>query len=489
MQQVSKQASTYRPDRHPADSYEDILDRDTRTAPTHLRQGPTLDLGDEGVPVSNYFDPAHFAKEVRHVWLKVWQWACREEDIPEAGDIFVYENVGKSIIVARQADGGIKAFYNSCLHRGRRLVDANGRQSEFKCKYHGMSWTCAGRFKQNPIAWDFPQLKKDAMNLPELKVDTWGGFVFVNFDLGCGPLPDTIGPLAEHFARYDFANRYKAAHVSKVVPCNWKVMAEAFMESHHTLATHPQIMAFLGDVNSQYDALSDTVSRQFTATGVLSPALAGRGLGEMDILKALADYSSGAPAPSGNKNDAGGSTPETAARGAPTAPVSLADGQTARAYLADVTRQALSAEDGWDYSPHSDAEMVDALLYNVFPHQTFWAGYAPNLVYRWRPNGLDPESSVMDVIILKRVPKSGPRPKPAAEQRLTLDQSWSEATVLGPLIPIFEQDMGNMPWVQHGLHSSGTGVVNFGLYTEMRIRHLHHKIARMIAEGEAQSGN
>ena len=99
------QQTGFRADRHPSESYEDILERDTRAIPNHLRQGPTRELGDEGVPVTNYFDADFFAKEVRHVWLKVWQWACREEDIPKANDVFVYENVGKSVLLIRQQDG------------------------------------------------------------------------------------------------------------------------------------------------------------------------------------------------------------------------------------------------------------------------------------------------------------------------------------------------------------------------------------------------
>jgi phenylpropionate dioxygenase-like ring-hydroxylating dioxygenase large terminal subunit len=478
------QATAYRPDRHPSESYEDILDRDTRAVPETLRQGPTRDLGDEGIPVTNYFDPVFFAQEVKHVWLKVWQWACREEDIPAPGDVFLYENVGKSVIVARQADGSIKAFYNSCLHRGRRLVDNAGQKPHFWCKYHGMSWTCAGKFRDNPIAWDFPQFEKKDMSLPELKVGSWGGFVFVNFDPDAAPLANSLGPLVEHFAQYDIANHYRAVHVSKVVPCNWKVMAEAFMESHHTGATHPQLAPFLADVNSQYDILSDYVTRQFTGTAVVSPTLSARKLNDMAILKAM-EAISGAPA-----EEAAGDRAPTNARDTPKAPLTLQEGQTARMYAAEVMRQALGEEDGFDYSDKSDAEMLDALLYNVFPHQSFWAGHAPNLVYRWRPNGLDPETSIMDVIILKRVPKGAPRPKPAADFRLGLDQDWTAAAAfLGAgLAAVFEQDMENMPYVQQGLRSSGTGVVNFGLYSEMRIRHMHQMIARMIAEGEREAG-
>lgn len=477
------QNSDYRPDHPPSESYEDILARDTRPVPDHLRHGPRRDLGEEGIPVTDYFDPQHFADEVRYVWLKVWQWACREEDIPASGDVFVYQNVGKSVIVVRQTDGSIKAFYNSCLHRGRQLVDTNGHKPHLWCRFHGMSWTCAGRFRGNPIAWDFPQFSDKDMSLPEVRLDCWGGFVFLNFDPNCAPLLDTLGPLAEHFERYSYPDRYKAVHVSKVVPCNWKVMAEAFMESHHTMATHPQLAPFLGDVNSQYDILSDTVSRQFTATGVVSPTLAARNLSDMAILQAM-------EAASNSRDSANPDDPSeqigTGARETPRAPVTLAQGETARTYAARVTREALQAEDHWDYQDKSDAEMLDALLYNVFPHQSFWAGHAPNLVYRWRPNGLDPETSIMDVVILKRVPKGAARPAPVAEQRLRLDENWTDSpSMSGTLGAVFEQDMDNLPQVQMGLHSSGTGVVNFALYSEMRIRHMHIKIAKMIADGKA----
>ena len=475
----------FRSDRHPSESYEDILERDTRAIPDHLRQGPTRDLGEEGIPVTDYFDPAHFAKEVRHMWLKIWQWACREEDIPNPGDTFIYENVGKSLIVARQQDGSIKAFYNSCLHRGRTLVDRSGHKLDFRCKYHGLAWHCSGAFKHNPIGWDFPQFNRMDMSLPEVRVETWGGFVFVNFDPAAAPLMNTLQPLADHFERYDLANRYKAAHVSKVVPCNWKVMAEAFMESHHTIVTHPQLAPFLGDVNSQYDALSDHVTRQFTATGVVSPMLSDRKLGEVDILKAM--EAAGGSHVSGGQ---GGTKakPIARARAIGSAPHKLDEGITARIYACDLTRKALAADDGWDYSDVSDAEIIDALLYNVFPHMSFWAGYAPTIIYRWRPNGMDPDTSIMDVIILKRVPKEGPRPKPVAEHRLTLDEDWSSSPMLGALGPVFEQDMENLPQVQKGLKASGTGVVHFGLYSEMRIRLLHKLIAQMIAVGEARTG-
>ena len=457
----------YRPDRHPSESYEDILCRDTRPVPDHLRQGPTPDIGVEPVPASRYYSPEYFQKEVDHVWSKIWQMACREEEIPNVGDYAIYEIVGKSFIVTRTAPDEIRAFYNTCLHRGRKLVTANGCKDEFRCPYHGIAWNTDGSFKDNPIAWDFPQWAGRDMSLPQARVGTWGGFVFINMDPLARPLMETVGALAEHFERYDYAGRYKALHVAKVVRCNWKVLAEAFMESHHSVTTHPQILPFLADANSQYDILDDFVSRQFSASGEPSPFVYDKNYSPAEIIEAM----------SGGRR-----------RGFENGHAPVPDGVTARAFAAEQQRIALGAEDGHDYSACSDAELGDALLYNVWPNMSFWAGYNPNLVYRWRPNGRDPESGIMDVIILKRVPKDGPRPRPAPVHELGVDEPWSTAAELGGLAGIFEQDMGNLPYVQEGLHSSGNGLVHFGRYSEMRIRHLHHMIERYIARGEAARG-
>jgi phenylpropionate dioxygenase-like ring-hydroxylating dioxygenase large terminal subunit len=460
-----------RADRHPSESYEDILNRDTRPVPEHLRQGPVPELGVDPVPASRYYSPEYFQKEVDHVWSKVWQWACREEEIPNVGDYVIYEIVGKSFIVTRTAPDRIQAFYNTCLHRGRKLVTLNGCKDEFRCPYHGIAWNVDGSFKDNPIGWDFPQWEGRDMSLPQAKVDTWGGFVFINMDVHAPPLMSQIKVLADHFERYDYPNRYKAVHVAKPVRCNWKALAEAFMESHHSITTHPQILPFLADANSQYDVFDDFVSRQFSAQGVPSPFVYDKNYTPTEIIAAMTATAGGGRRVGFLKDQ-----------------MQVPDGVTARAFAAEQQRITLGAEDGHDYSQCSDAELGDALLYNVFPNMSFWAGYNPNLVYRWRPNGRDPDCGIMDVIILKRVPKTGPRPKPAPVHELGIDEPWSNAAELGGLAGVFEQDMGNLPYVQEGLHASGNGLVHFGRYSEMRIRHHHQMIERYIAEGEAARG-
>jgi phenylpropionate dioxygenase-like ring-hydroxylating dioxygenase large terminal subunit len=461
----------FRADRHPADSYETILERDTRPVPEHLRQGPIPDIGTDPIPVSRYVDPEFARLEEKYLWPRVWQMVCREEEIPTPGDTLIYEIVGKSLLIARQKDGSIRAFHNSCLHRGRKLATHGGCKSEFRCPYHGMSWNPDGSFKDNPIAWDFPQWQGKDVSLPRALVGTWAGFVFINMDLDAPPLEQVLGPLREHFERYRLQDNYIAFHVQKLVRCNWKATAEAFMESHHSFATHPQLLPYLADVNSQYDALSDHVTRHFTAQMVTSP-VADRSYTQNEIVQAMMGVGSRTRAALGGTGE-----------------LSLPDGLTARAFIAEKSRETFAQQDGYDYHDKADAELIDALLYNVFPHMSFWAGYAPNLTYRWRPNGTDPETAIMDIYLLKRVPKAAERPKPASIFDIGLDES---IAALGPqagispgLAAVLEQDMGNLPHVQSGLKASRTGVVHFGKYSEMRIRLMHQMIDRYIADGKA----
>lgn len=460
-----------RTDRHPGDTYEDILLRDSRGAPDYLREGRIPDVGVQPVAASRYFDRDFFELEARYVWSKVWQMACREDDIANPGDYHIYEILGKSLIIVRTETGTIKALYNSCLHRGRKLVTHNGCKNEFKCPYHGFSWHSDGRFKENPIAWDFPQWEGKDMSLPEARVDTWGGFVFINLDAHARPLLDFVEPLAKDFAPFEWESRYRTLWIQKKIRCNWKVLAEAFMESHHSVTTHPQILIGLGDANSQYDLPNDWVSRHFSASGVVSPFLPP--MTDQELVDHLTS-------PGGRRRGPAGEPGQKHV---------LPEGVSARQYMAELSRMGLAASDGHDYSATSDAEMMDALLYNVFPNVSFWAGEGPKLTYRWRPNGLDPHSAIMDIQMHARPPKGQPKPKSVPVVELDFDEPVSSIAAPGMegLAAVFDQDFSNLPYVQEGLLATGNGEVHLGKYSEMRIRHLHHMIDRYIAEGRAAS--
>ena len=136
-------------------TYQQLLDTDTKPVPEVLRLESPQFLGNEDIANSRYTSRAYHELEVERLWKRVWQFACREEQIPHVGSYVVYDIAHLSFIVMRSAPGEIKAFYNACLHRGRQLKDVSGRCSEMRCPFHGFSWKLDGSLGHVPARWDF----------------------------------------------------------------------------------------------------------------------------------------------------------------------------------------------------------------------------------------------------------------------------------------------------------------------------------------------
>jgi phenylpropionate dioxygenase-like ring-hydroxylating dioxygenase large terminal subunit len=444
-------------------NYQELLDQDTRSVPPCLRERSVPDLGTPPVPTAHYTCPDLFKRSIDKMWMKTWQMACREEEIPNVGDFYVYEVVGKSLIIVRSSPTEIKALHNSCLHRGRRLVGNTGTRKKFVCGFHGMSWNVDGSFAHNPFAWDFPQCPASKMSLPEARVARWGGFVFVNFDPDARPLEDTLGPIPRYFERWHFEDKYIAAHFGKRSKSNWQVASEAFMETHHSITTHPQILPYVTDANAQYDIFTDHVSRHISGRGVQSPtSLKDRVLTEDEISTAFFTQGS--------------------RRGQSNAHIDpkVPEGMTARSYIAEMARQNIAKESGYDMSGAADCELGDSLIHTVFPNLSLWGGHLPNSVYRFRPVGTQHNECLMEIYVLKRIPKGAERPKPAPFHLLADDEPWASATEMGGLGAVVDQDWTNMEEVQRGMEASATGVVELGHYLEMRIRKYHELLENYL---------
>ncbi|HEX3610179.1 MAG TPA: aromatic ring-hydroxylating dioxygenase subunit alpha [Sporichthyaceae bacterium] len=433
-------------ERSPGLSYADLLDHDTHEVPDFLRRMGRSDFGTADIPARFYFDPEIAALEKDRIWKRVWQFACREERLRNPGDLEVYEVADLSILLVRGEDGRIRGFWNSCLHRGRRLRDAAGAAGELQCQFHGFCWDLTGNLKRVPARWDFPQVTEENFELPQVRVDTWGGFVFVCLDDAQVPLHEYLGELTE-LDHWDLAGRYTEAHVSKVLPCNWKVAQEAFMESFHVVTTHPQLLRGIGDANSQYDAW-DWVSRAITPRGTPSPHLNHEPT-EQQIFDTMMGL------------------------GLDDAPLlTLPEDTRARTVIAAATRKRLAHSVGDRAATLSDSECVDTFFYTAFPNFHPWGSYN-RTCYRFRPNGADPETSVMEILVLS--PFQGRRPPEAPVRRLGLADSFLDAAELGPLARVFFQDEYNVGAVQRGLHSlvEHKSGVSFAAYQETKIRHFY----------------
>ncbi len=429
-------------------SYQDLLDSDTKPVPDSMRRDEPGYFGDADIPVDRYISREFHELEKERMWSRVWQFACREEVLAEVGDTEVYDICDTSILIVRTASGpdGLKAYINACLHRGRALRDGRGRVTEFECSFHGFCWSLQGKLKRVPSAWDFPQVQPGNFELPEVRVGVWGGFVFVNPDPECEPLADFLGELPSFFERWPLEDRYTRVHISKILRVNWKVAQEAFMESFHVITTHPQLLAGFGDANSQYDVFGN-VSRAISARGVPSPYLSWDP-DEQQRLNSQIDQRMDDPPM-----------------------LEVPEGSTARKTLAEAARRSLRAVLGDGVNELSDAELVDSYYMTIFPNVHPWGGYN-QITYRFRPNGDDHRSCIMDVLLLS--PFTGNRPPPAAEVRLQADEPWRTAVdQLGSLARVFDQDEFNLDAVQKGLRATRKRGVSLSVYQESKIRHFH----------------
>jgi len=440
-------------------SYREILRKESATEqiPSVLLEESYHDLGSEDVDIDRYISADFHRLEVERMWPRVWHMVCRQDELREVGDYVVYDIAGRSFIVARTKPEEIKAFHNSCLHRGTQLCTADGWVPYFRCPYHGWTYNLDGRLRSLPAKWDFAHVDPKKFSLPECQVDTWGGFVFINMYPDAPPLGEYLGVLPQHFqsAGWNLERLTKVAHVAVIGRCNWKVAVDGFAEIYHGAGTHPQLAYIFGDESTQYDFWGQHISRMIGPGGV-PYASVRRDIDEETIAASLAEV--GFPG------------------------LSLAPGQTAREAAAETLRRNVGAMRGTDLSDVSTSELVDGIQYFVFPNFMVYGGSAFPLAFRFRPNGDDHTTSINEFILLSPVPEGIERPAPAPIHWVN-SGDLTDAPELGPLALAFNQDLAIQAQVQRGLRSAVKPGITLANYQEVRIRHYHRTLDRYITEG------
>ena len=207
---------------------------------------PALEAGqirNDFVPASYFTGEEVPDLEKTRLWPKIWHLACREEEIPHVGDFVNYEIYDESFLVVRTKKDEIKAYYNVCQHRGRRLRDeAHGNVAQgFFCRFHGWRYALDGAvtYVHNREDWkDCPDFQEGALNLKQPKVGRWAGWIWINMDPNAEPLLDYLGPIVEQLKNFDIDRMRFAWYETIIAPVNWKVVVEAFNEGYHSGATH-----------------------------------------------------------------------------------------------------------------------------------------------------------------------------------------------------------------------------------------------------------
>lgn len=441
--------------RCPGPSTKDIILSDGWKVPDALVAESYRFQGDADIPYERYTSQAFFDLEMEKLWTRVWQWACREEQIPEPGDYVVYDIGYHSIVVVRTEDRAIKAYYNACLHRGTKLAASHsiGSVSQFRCSYHGWTWSLDGELQDIPCRWDFPHVKDEDFKLPEVQVATWGGFVFINMDPEAKPLEEHLGVLPEHFRNWPLDQRYTVLHVQKELPCNWKSAQEAFLEAYHVVETHAQGLPTSGDANAQYDVFGDTVTRFVHTIGYPSPHY-DKPISQQEILQLMTMTL--------DDNT-----------------LQVGEGETARSVAAQYMRESFGKEWKVDLSKYSDSEMLDSIEYHLFPNMFLFPGISLPMLYRFRPLGMDVNQSLFDLVFLRPKPDNGdPVPEPPEPYRIGAEDSYSTVPGMSEGLGfVYDQDTMNLKLQQEGFRASrGKRGQTLGNYQEIRMRNIHRMI-------------
>ncbi|MGW4368497.1 aromatic ring-hydroxylating oxygenase subunit alpha [Nocardia takedensis] len=430
------------------------------------------------IGVDAYISPDYARAEGDRLWAKVWQQVGRVEEIPRVGNYLTYDIMNDSILVVRTAPDTFRAYHNVCAHRGRRLIDtppgahdARGSAKQFVCGFHGWRYDLEGRNTFVPEREDWTcGLTEGDDGLNQVRVDTWGGWLWITMDPEAESLRDYLQPAAsllEHFELEKMRYRWRRW---VEFDCNWKVAFEAFMETYHVPYTHPEFAnfgSFLGWARAQgkhsnigYDAPKGMEENQ-------AKLRVGGGADARVSTATLQNFT---------WENANTNTTRTlvdvANRLVDELPEGTPSDQVLRYWL-DTARAEDQAR-GVDW-PKVDPSVVAqaGTAWQIFPN--FQIGHAVNnmLCYRFRPYGLDPDKCVFEAAVFELFPE-GQEPETEWEYTPVGDPGWR--TVL-------PQDFDNMAAVQQGMKSRGFAGPRPNPYRERSVVNLHHNLARYMGTG------
>ncbi len=377
-------------------------------------------------PKERYFDPDFYQLEGEQLWPRVWQMACRLEEIPEPGDVVEYEILDQSVIVLRGDDREVRAFHNVCRHRGVKLVQGRGTAtSGFTCPFHGWCYGLDGGNTHVPQRRTFSEhnLQPGDIDLTPVRCEVWGGCAWINLDPGAPPLRACIEPAASILDEWKVESLRTEWWYACRLPVNWKLAEQAFQEQYHVVEAHPQLVIpgmRYGAPDGRNDPRS-FIDAEIRYLQTMSEGMAGMvHATDVRIAEGLRDVE----------------LPDDREQAMSTWYRTLND------EVVDWHRSA-----GSDMPDLNDLEArgVNEPMGYCFPQYFVLPMYSSASSYRFRPLG--PEETLMEIWSLTRFPE-GAEPEPPRSPEV-----WEWDDPRWPPIPA--QDFSNLPRQQQGLHAKG----------------------------------
>lgn len=426
------------------------------------------------VPAGRYLDRSFAELEREHLWPRVWQMACRLEELPQPGDYVEYIVCDQSVLVVRVDGDTIGAYLNACRHRATELAKGSGAfpGGRITCPFHGWGWNLDGTsaYVYGEHAFDPTLLTPQELCLRQAQVAVWGGCVWINLDPTAPPLLEALSPMTDLLDPLGFADMRVVWWKSAVLPANWKLAQEAFMEGYHVPGTHPQLT--LGHPERyDPDSLVYSVHPHGHSSFQLRPNAQAKkgaqvGVAEVDaIIESVHLLNTGLEAMTLDRE-------VHVIEGMRHRPVP--EGSTFGAELVKAL-YAYAEGAGIPLPPPDPAALARwGGMFFCFPNFFVLPQYGNALVYRVRPHGDDPESCLFELWSLS-IPAAGDHvPRPVLGGPFAPDDAehW-------PRIPL--QDFSNIGRQQRGLHSRSIDGLRLSHTYEAGITNMHRQLDRYLA--------
>jgi choline monooxygenase len=192
----------------------------------------------ETLPTWCYSSDEFYRAEVERIFMKVWNLIGRADQVPNKGDYFTLDIYGVPLIILRDDAGRVRAFGNSCRHRGTRLLSGKGSAKDITCPYHSWAYSLDGKLLGAPEMKQTESFDKAAYSLYEIRLESWGGFLFINFDENASSLLEYLGDLPRLMESYRLEDMVTTRIKEYDVGCNWKIHVENAMEAYHVPFVH-----------------------------------------------------------------------------------------------------------------------------------------------------------------------------------------------------------------------------------------------------------
>ena len=430
------------------------------------RKQADVDNGVDVVDKERYYSAEFRRAEADKLWAKTWLLAGVLADIPTAGDFFIFDIGIESIIVTR-TEQGIKAFYNVCSHRGNRLVaEERGNKKVFVCPFHSWSYNNTGDLRH---VTDRETFREEVIahnpGLVPVACATQAGIIFINMSEQAPPLEKSLGLPAGYLEAYNIDQMTVVRHVSSEWAANWKIGVEAFYESYHLHAVHPETRGVMGDLNVQYDLYPQGASRMIVPLGQPSPRSADQETVNEGLQAMLQDAGIDPASFKGSAAD------------------------VRRAIQLSKRKRAETL--GLDYSKLEDGQLSDSWATGLFPNVQIGCHPEGVFIMRFLPHASDPEKFYYDTMTLIFAAKDKSYKPPAwmgiPEGTDLTGQTRPACEYFGGgedanLGQVLSQDSELLPVVQRGLHSRGFKGQLWG-EQEQRLRHFHAELDRYLTSG------